>query len=119
MKRVKDKLRRRSRRRLRVRKKIFGTADRPRISIYKSNRNTYVQVVDDSKGVTIAAASNLEKELHEIKNNVKDIEKLGEIVGERLKKQKIDRAVFDRNGYLYHGLVKAVANGIRKSGILF
>jgi large subunit ribosomal protein L18 len=117
MKKLPDKIARRRRRKLRIRKKILGTPDRPRISIYKSNRFTYVQAVDDTKGYTIATASTREKELAGIKNGVSDLAKLGEVMADRLKKKNITNAVFDRNGYLYHGRVASVAEGLRKAGI--
>ena len=119
MKRVSEKKRRRARRKIRIRKKIHGTSDTPRINIFKSNRFTYLQVIDDEKGVTLASASNREKDLLKINNNLKQIEKLGQVLGDRMKELKITMAVFDRNGYLYHGIVKAVADGIRKQGIQF
>lgn len=117
MKKLPDKIARRKRRKLRIRKKILGSADRPRISIFKSNRFTYVQAIDDTEGRTIAAASNREKELMGIKNAVSDLAKLGEVMADRLKKKNITNAVFDRNGYLYHGCVASVAEGLRKAGI--
>jgi len=117
MKRLREKYRRRRRRKFHIRKRIFGTSDRPRISIYRSNRYTYVQVIDDLQGVTIAAASNREKALAGIGNRVEEIGKLGEALAERMKEKNVSRAVFDRNGYLYHGIVKATADGIRKKGI--
>jgi large subunit ribosomal protein L18 len=117
MKKLPDKIARRKRRKLRIRKQVLGTADRPRISIYKSNRFTYVQAIDDGKGLTLAAASNREKELMGIKNGVSDLAKLGEVMADRLKKKHITNAVFDRNGYLYHGCVASVADGLRKAGI--
>lgn len=117
MKKLPDKIARRRRRKLRIRKKILGTPGRPRISIFKSNRFTYVQAIDDTEGRTIATASNREKELISIKNGVSDLEKLGEVMADRLKKKNVTNAVFDRNGYLYHGRVASVAEGLRKAGI--
>jgi len=119
MKRLDEKLRRKTRRKAGIRKRISGTAKRPRVTIYKSNRYTYLQAVDDTEGVTLAAVSNLEKELGEIKNNVSQIGKLGDKLAEKLKEKKIKEVVFDRNGYLYHGILKSVADGMRKSGIQF
>ena len=117
MRKLQDKMRKRIRRKYSIRKKIRCSPERPRLTIYKSNRYTYVQVIDDFKGVTIAAASNLEKDSKKIKNTVKDIGKLGEVLGERLKKKNIATVTFDRNGYPYHGIVKAVVDGVRKVGI--
>ena len=119
MKKLLEKQKRRLKRKLRIRKKIRGTSDRPRITVYKSNRYTYIQAIDDTKGVTIASASNIQKEFREIKNRVEDAGKLGEIIAKRLKEKKIETAVFDRNGYVYHGIVKAIADGARKAGLKF
>jgi large subunit ribosomal protein L18 len=119
MKRIREKLRRRKRRKLSIRKNIFGTETVPRITVFKSNRYTYVQAIDDNSAKTIAAVSNLEKEHRAVKNNVREVGKLGETIGARLKELDIKQAVFDRNGYLFHGIVKAVADGIRKSGVKF
>jgi large subunit ribosomal protein L18 len=119
MKRIEDKIRRRAKRKVRVRGRITGSGDRPRMSVFRSSKHTYVQVVDDSKGHTLAAVSNLEADYKALKNNVVDAEKLGVAIGEVLKKLNIQSVVFDRNGYIYHGIVKAVAEGARKAGIKF
>jgi large subunit ribosomal protein L18 len=119
MKHVIEKNRRRMRRKIGIRKRISGSAERPRLTIFKSNRFTYLQAIDDSKGSTIASASNREKGLGKIKNNVKGIGKLGEEMGKRLSEKKISSVVFDRNGYRYHGMIKEVADAIRKAGIAF
>ena len=102
-----------------MRKKIAGSADRPRMSVFKSNRYTYVQVIDDSSGTTLCAVSNSSKENASIKNTVEGVGKLGEIIAGQLKDLKITSVVFDRNGYAYHGIVRAVADGTRKAGIRF
>ncbi len=119
MKKLLEKQKRRLKRKLRIRKRIRGTSDKPRITVYKSNRYTYIQAIDDTKGITIASASNIEKELREVKNRVEDVGKLGETIAKRLKDKKIETAVFDRNGYVYHGKVKAIADGARKAGLKF
>jgi len=119
MKKINEKIRKRGKRKMRIRKKIKCGAERPRMTIYKSNHYTYVQVIDDIKGKTLAAASNLEKELKGIKNTVKDVGKLGDVIGKRLIEKKIKTVTFDRNGYPFHGIVKAVADGARKAGIKF
>jgi len=119
MKKLTDKAKRRDRRKNHIRKQITGTSERPRMTVYKSNKHIYVQVVDDIKGVSITSASNLEKENSKLKKNTVDAEKLGEIIGKRLKDKKISTIVFDRNGYIYHGIVKAIADGTRKAGIQF
>ena len=117
MKKINDTTRKRMKRKASIRKKIHGTPTRPRLTVYKSNSYTYVQVIDDAAGATLAAASNLEKEHRGIANKVADLEKLGLVIGERLKAKKITAVVFDRNGYRYHGKVKAIADGARKAGI--
>ncbi|MBN2735488.1 MAG: 50S ribosomal protein L18 [Spirochaetales bacterium] len=119
MNRIKDKINRRNRRKVRIRKKISGTAERPRLSIFKSNKYTYLQAIDDTKGNTLCSISNTEEETRGIKNNQKELAKLGEILGKRLKDKKISTLIFDRNGYKYHGVVKVIADSIRKSGIEF
>ena len=89
------------------------------MSVYRSNAHMYVQVVDDNAGHTLVSASTVESELKDLKNNVADAEKLGEVVGKRMLEQKIDSCVFDRNGRLYHGIVKGIADGARKAGVKF
>lgn len=117
MKRIQDKRRRKSRRKLRVRGKISGTSSRPRISIFKSNKNLYVQVIDDSIGKTLASVSTLSKDNKAMRPRVEDAAKLGEQLGNQLKAIDVTEAVFDRNGNLYHGVIKAFADGTRKAGI--
>lgn len=119
MKRLKEKNKRRVQRKLHVRKRISGTAERPRMTVFRSNMNMYVQVIDDVAGKTIASASTLEKDLKDLKVNVEDAAKLGNVIGERIKEKKIESIVFDRNGYKFHGVVKAIADGARKVGIIF
>ena len=119
MNRIELKNAQRERRKLRVRKKVYGTQERPRMTIFCSNKHTYVQVIDDTTGRTLAAASNWEKELASVKNTVGEAGKIGEAVAEKMKKANITKVVFDRNGYLYHGVIKAVADGARKAGIEF
>lgn len=114
-----DKDRKRLKRKIHIRKCISGTAERPRMSVFRSNRSLYIQVIDDTVGKTIASASTLEKDLKDIKRNVEGAEKLGEIMGKKLLEKNITTVVFDRNGYLYHGIVKAMADGARKAGIQF
>lgn len=114
-----DKDRKRLKRKIHIRKRLEGTAERPRMSVFRSNSHMYVQAIDDAGAKTLAAASTLEKELASLKNNVADAEKLGEAMGKRLKEKDITSVVFDRNGYLYHGIVKAIADGARKAGIQF
>ncbi|WP_422478737.1 50S ribosomal protein L18 [Pleomorphochaeta sp. DL1XJH-081] len=119
MNRVLDKNRKRAKRRVHIRKRISGTATRPRMTVFRSNSHMYVQVIDDVAGHTIVSASSLEAEMRDLKNTVADGAKLGEVVGKRLLEKKIDSVVFDRNGYLFHGIVKSIADGARKAGIKF
>jgi len=119
VKELSDKLRKREQRRLHVRKTLSGTPEKPRMTVFKSNRYLYVQVIDDSAGATLASASTLEESLKEIKRNVEGAAKLGEEIGKRLKEKSVSTVVFDRNGYKYHGIVKAIADGARKAGIAF
>jgi large subunit ribosomal protein L18 len=114
-----EKDRKRLKRKIHIRKTLVGTAERPRMTVFRSNRSLSIQVIDDAKGHTLASASTLEKELKSIKANKEGAAQLGEIMGKRLLESKIDTVVFDRNGYLYHGLVKAMADGARKAGIKF
>ena len=119
MDRLEQKKIRRVRRKKHVRKLITGSGERPRMTVYKSGRYLYVQVVDDQKAHTLVSASNLEKDLRKVKSTIAGAEQLGQVVGGRLKEKKIDRVVFDRNGYAYHGIVKSIADGARKAGIQF
>jgi large subunit ribosomal protein L18 len=119
VKELNDKLRKREQRKLHVRKNLEGTPEMPRMTVFKSNRYLYVQVVDDAAGATLASASTLEESLKGIKRNVEGAGKLGEEIGKRLKDKKVAKVVFDRNGYKYHGIVKAIADGARKAGIEF
>ncbi len=119
MDRLAQKKIRRIRRKKHVRKLVTGSVERPRMTVYKSGRYLYVQVIDDQKACTLVSASNLEKDLRKIKSNVAGGEQLGQVIAARLKENKINRVVFDRNGYSYHGIVKSIAEGARKAGIQF
>ena len=114
-----DKYIKRFKRKMHSRKSIFGTAERPRMTVFRSNKRISVQVIDDVEGKTLAAVSTMEEALRSLKVNVESGAKVGEEIGKRLKEKNIDTVVFDRNGYLYHGVVKAVADGARKTGIKF
>jgi len=110
------------RKRKRIRKKITGTLERPRIFVFKSNRYIYVQVVDDSNGAVLVSASTLEKEFREKNKNTKNMgasKLLGERLAKRLKQKKIERVVFDRGIYPYHGRIKTLAEAMRKGGLTF
>jgi large subunit ribosomal protein L18 len=114
-----EKDRKRLKRKIHIRKRISGTAQRPRMTVTRSNRRLSIQIIDDTKGQTLASASTLEKEFRDIKATVAGAAQLGEIMGKRLLEKNIKTVVFDRNGYLYHGIVKALADGTRKAGIEF
>ncbi|MBC6712848.1 50S ribosomal protein L18 [Treponema sp. Marseille-Q3903] len=118
-KKMNDKNRKRLHRKVHIRKSIYGTADRPRMTITRSNKNISVQVIDDDEGKTLASISTIEKDFAALKPDTEGAAKLGEAFGSRLKDKKIAKVVFDRNGYLYHGVVKAFADGARKAGIEF
>lgn len=117
MKPVVEKRRKRLKRKRHIRKNVRGTADRPRLSVFKSNKHIYAQVIDDDAGATLVSASNLEAECRELKLNVEGAGKLGEVLGARMVEKKINCVVFDRNGYPYRGIVKAIADGARKAGV--
>ena len=106
----------RLRRRRRVRAKVVGTAERPRISVFRSNRGIQAQLVDDLAGHTLAAVSWTESDLRSLKP-MERAAKAGEVLAERAKAAGVDAAVFDRGGYRYHGKVKAFADGVREGGL--
>jgi large subunit ribosomal protein L18 len=108
--------------RKRIRAKIRGTADRPRVHIFKSNRYVYAQAIDDDKGAVLASACTLEKAFKEQNKNFKNVAasgRLGEILAGRLQEKKIRSVVFDRGTYPYHGRVKTIAEALRKGGLAF
>lgn len=119
MKRKMEKDRKRQRRKLRIRGKVSGTASRPRLSIFRSNKHVYAQAIDDERGHTLAAVSDLEKELRGTPDTVEGVKKLGQVMAQRLKALSIESVVFDRNGYKYHGVVKSFADAVREGGIRF
>jgi large subunit ribosomal protein L18 len=114
-----EKDRKRFKRKIHIRKRVSGTSERPRMTVTRSNRRLSIQVIDDTKGHTLASASTLEKELRDMRPTVEGAAKLGELMGKRLLEKNIKSVVFDRNGYLYHGIVKAMADGARKAGVEF
>ena len=114
-----DKNAQRLKRHTRVRGKISGTPERPRLSVFRSNANIYAQIIDDVNGVTLASASTLEKEFDGATGNAEAAKKVGKTVAERAKDKGIDTVVFDRGGYLYHGRVAALAEGAREGGLEF
>jgi large subunit ribosomal protein L18 len=102
-----------------IRKKINGTADRPRLSVFKSNRGLYAQIINDQEGHTLVAASTLEIKGAKENSNIEDSKKLGALIAEKAKSSGIETVVFDRGGYLYHGKVKAMAESAREGGLKF
>jgi large subunit ribosomal protein L18 len=119
MKKVIVRNKRRTRRKHVLRKNIYGTSTKPRLSVFRSNKYIYVQAIDDEKGVTIASASNLKYDKKENKLNIKTAAKVGQEMGEKLIKMNISNVVFDRNGFLYTGKIKSLADGARKAGLKF
>ena len=115
----------RKRRQVRVRKKVSGTAERPRLNIFRSHKHIYVQAIDDVSGNTIASASSLIKELpgvetdEAVTNKRLTAKKVGVLLAKKLETQGVSSAVFDRGGYLYHGRVQALADGAREGGLKF
>lgn len=109
----------RVRRHKRVRNKISGTAECPRLCVYRSNTGVYVQVIDDVAGVTLAQASTLDKEVKTKKANIEAAKEVGALIAKRATAKKIENVVFDRGGYIYHGVVKAVAEAAREGGLVF
>jgi len=104
----------------RIRKTVQGTAERPRMTVYRSNKQIYVQLVDDLSGKTLISASSRVKEEEGTKNNkIEQAEKVGKLIAEKAKSAGIETVVFDRNGYLYHGRVKSLAEAARKGGLKF
>ena len=118
-KKLNDKDRKRLKRKIHIRKRLHGTAERPRMTVTRSNCNLYMQIIDDDAGKTLASISTLEKEFASLKPNTDGAAKLGEEFGKRILDKNIKTVVFDRNGYLYHGVVKALADGARKTGVEF
>ncbi|AEH40156.1 ribosomal protein L18 [Treponema paraluiscuniculi Cuniculi A] len=114
-----DKQRKRMKRKVHIRKRVYGTAVRPRMTVFRSNRNISVQVIDDDARSTLASVSTLEKDFVLLRANVSSGLQIGEEIGRRLLEKHIDTVIFDRNGYLYHGVVAAVADGARKAGVRF
>lgn len=115
-----DKNATRKKRHGRVRAKLSGTSARPRLNVFRSNQHIYAQVIDDTKGVTLASASTLDKELNlESTSNVEAAQKVGELVAKRAVEKGISAVVFDRGGYLYHGRIQALADAARENGLQF
>ncbi|KRN03125.1 50S ribosomal protein L18 [Levilactobacillus senmaizukei DSM 21775 = NBRC 103853] len=103
---------------MRVRNKISGNAERPRLNVFRSNKNIYAQVIDDVAGVTLVSASTLDSEVSEA-NKTDEAKAVGALVAKRAVEKKITNVVFDRGGYLYHGRVQALAEAARENGLKF
>ncbi|SEG07217.1 LSU ribosomal protein L18P [Caloramator fervidus] len=112
----------RKKRHLRVRKKVFGTAERPRLNVYRSEKHMYAQIINDELGVTLVAASTLDKELRDkikVGSNKEAAREVGRLIAKRALEKGITKVVFDRGGYIYHGRVKELAEGAREAGLDF
>ncbi|MEJ2040471.1 MAG: 50S ribosomal protein L18 [Desulfosarcinaceae bacterium] len=112
----------RLKRKVRIRKTIFGTSERPRLSVFRSARHMYAQIVDDTAGATVVAASSMDKTFREqpkFESKRAAAEFIGQLVAQRALEKGIKQVVFDRNGFLYHGRVKALSDGARKAGLDF
>ena len=114
-----DKKAMRLKRHVRVRGKISGTPERPRLNVFRSNANIYAQIIDDVNGVTLVAANTLEKDFEGATGNVEAAKKVGTVLAERAKAKGIEQVVFDRGGYIFHGRVAALAEGAREAGLKF
>jgi len=115
---VVTKRQQRLRRRRRVRARIVGTAERPRLSVYRSNRGVFAQLIDDDRGHTVAAVNWIEPELRKL-SAAEQAKRAGQLLAERAKAAGVETCVFDRGGYQYHGRVKALADGAREGGLVF
>jgi large subunit ribosomal protein L18 len=115
---VQTKPQRRLRRRRRVRARLRGTADRPRLSVFRSNRGVFAQLIDDDRGATVASASWIEAGVRDL-DSPEQAKRVGELLAERAKQAGVETCVFDRGGYRYHGRVGAVAEGAREGGLRF
>lgn len=117
-----DKVRARERRHKRIRRRVYGTTERPRLSVFKSNNHIYVQVINDEAGHTIISASTVEKDMasfSEHKGNKNAAKKVGELVARKALDKGVKKVVFDRGGFPFHGRIKALADGAREGGLEF
>lgn len=119
MNRMTTKRVRRARRKQGVRKEILGVPDRPRLSVFRSLNHVYAQVIDDLTGTTLASASTRDKGFSEKGQKTSEATAVGKLLAERAKEKGVSKVVFDRNGYMYHGRVKALADGAREGGLQF
>lgn len=114
-----DRKMERTRRHIRVRRKISGTPERPRLCIYRSNANLYVQVIDDIAGNTLVSASTLDKQIKTKHANKEAAKELGTLIAKKAAAKNIETVVFDRGGYIYHGVIKEIAEAAREGGLKF
>lgn len=114
-----DRKKARVRRHLRVRKKVSGTTERPRLAVYRSEKNIYAQIIDDINGITLVSASSLDKEFNGVGSNKEAAKVVGEMVAKRAIEKGIKEVVFDRGGYVYHGRIQNLAEGAREAGLQF
>ncbi len=114
-----NKKNRRRRIHYRIRKKVYGSAERPRLSVYRSNKGIYCQLIDDDAGVTIGAASSRDASVDRSAAKSAQAKQVGKLIGEIAKSHNIEHVAFDRGGYLYHGRVKALAEAARETGLKF
>lgn len=110
---------RRARIKMRIRKKVYGREDMPRLSVFRSNKDIYAQIINDAEGKTLVAASSREKDFNAAGNKSERAKAVGKILAERAQQAGISQVVFDRNGYLYHGRVKSLADAAREAGLKF
>ncbi len=103
----------------RIRRKVSGTTERPRLAIHYSNQHIYAQVIDDTVGKTLVSASTMDKSIEKASSNIESAQKVGALIAERAKGSNISAVVFDRGGHLYHGKVKALADAAREGGLQF
>jgi large subunit ribosomal protein L18 len=109
----------RARRHARVRTKVSGTAERPRLCVYRSNTNLYAQIIDDVVGNTLVSASTLDKEVKTKKSNIEAAKEVGTLIAKRATEKNIKTVVYDRSGYVYHGIIKELAEAAREGGLEF
>lgn len=123
MKKIIEKLQARFKRKKRIRKRLSGTSERPRLSVFRTAKHIYAQIIDDEKGITLAAASTLDKELQgklvDLGDKKEIAKQVGALIASKAQKNGIVKVAFDRNGYLYHGRVKALAESARENGLDF
>jgi large subunit ribosomal protein L18 len=112
----------RIKRKMRIRKKVFGTSERPRLTVFRSDKHIYAQIIDDTLGATVVDASTLSaefKEIEGVKGKTSAAERIGDLVARKAQEKGISKVVFDRNGFIYHGRVQALADAARKAGLDF